>query len=176
MENKDPIRTQKSLIDTILGKGMKFYTTYTIKTRERGFLGLFKPKVKVEKKEEFIIKEPTLAVLDRASVVWLRMNVDAIDKEGADPLKESYKAAADHSKDMAECLAILVLGEAYFSVPGGDEKELARLTELFYKSIKPSQCKEIAMYINAASNLADFVNSTRLMKMSLTTTPTTRVE
>lgn len=171
--NDESARTQKRVLEAILGSGMKFYIAYTTKTRQRGFFGFFKPKVKGEKKEEFTIKEPTLSVLDRASLVWLRMNTESIEREDADIAKESFKFAQQHAKDMAECLAILVLGEAY-EVEGDDE--LKRLTELFYKTIKPSQCMEIALYINSACNLADFVGSTRLMKMSLTTTPTARVE
>lgn len=177
-EEKDikELLTQKRIIKTIIGKGMKFSVNYTVRVRQKGLKGLFLPKVTEERSEEFLLKEPTLAVLDRASEVWLRMNTDAVDAEGADTVKEGYKLAKDHAKDMAECLAILILGEAYYSVDGGDDKEIERLTELFYKTVKPSQMEEIAMYINATSNLVDFVSSMRLMKMSTTTTPTTRVE
>lgn len=167
---------QKRIIKTIIGKGMKFSVTYTVKVRQKGFLGFFKPKVEEERSDEFTLKEPTLAVLDRASEVWLRMNTDAIDADGSDTLKEGYKLAKEHAYDMAECLAILVLGERYYAVDGGDDEELARLTDLFYKTVKPSQANDIAMFINATTNLVDFVSSMRLMKMSTTTTPTTRVE
>lgn len=167
---------QKRIIKTIIGKGMKFSINYTVRVRRKGLFGVFKPKVAVVRSEEFTLKEPTLAVLDRASEVWLRMNTEAVEKEGADILKEGYKLANEHAKDMAECLAILVLGEAYYSVEGGDDKELKRLADLFYKTVKPSQAEDIAMFINTTTNLVDFVNSMRLMKMSTTTTPTERVE
>lgn len=167
---------QRRLIKTIIGKGTKFTVNYTVKVRQKGFLGFFKPKVTDERKEEFTLKEPTLAVLDRASEVWLRMDTSDLDKEGADQGKEGFKAARKHAHDMAECLAILVLGEAYFAVDGGDNEELDRLTELFYKTVKPSQAQDIAVFINAASNLADFTDSMRLMKISVTTNPTPRIE
>lgn len=170
------ILAQRKFIKTIIGKGTKFTINYTIKVRKSGLKGLFMPKVNEERTEEFTLKEPTLAVLDRASDVWLRMNTESVEKEDSDTIKEGYKLAKAHAKDMAECLAILVLGEEYYAVDGGDEKELKRLTELFYKTVKPSQSEELAMYINATSNLVDFVNSMRLMKMSTTTTPTARVE
>ncbi|MCR5658971.1 MAG: hypothetical protein K6G25_06560 [Bacteroidales bacterium] len=180
MDNKETdikdIFAQKRLIKTIISKGTKFSISYTIKARQKGWKGFFKPKVNEERQEEFVLKEPTLAVLDRASEVWLRMNTEAIEKEGADTIKEGFKLANDHAHDMAECLAILVLGEAYYAVDGGDDKELERLTDLFYKTVKPSQAEEIAMFVNATSNLVDFVNSMRLMKMSTTTTPTARIE
>lgn len=170
------ILKEKNFIKTIIDKGTKFTINYSVKVRQKGFKGLFLPKVTEERTEEFVLKEPTLAVLDRASEVWLRMNTEDIEKEGSDVIKEGYKLANKYAKDMAECLAILVLGEAYYSVDGGDDKELGRLSDLFYKTVKPSQAEEIAMFINATSNLVDFVNSMRLMKMSKTTTPTARVE
>lgn len=181
-ETKDKIQeakdmmAQRKVIQSIIGKGIKFSVNYTVKVRRKGFLGFFKPKVNEERQEEFTLKEPTLSTLDRASAVWLRMNTDSIEEDGADTVKEGWKLAKEHSHDMAECIAILVLGEAYYAVDGGDDKELERLTELFYKTIKPSQANDMALFINATANLVDFVNSMRLMKMSATTTPTTRIE
>lgn len=181
-ENKDKVQeakdllAQKKVIQTIIGKGIKFSVTYTVMVRQKGILGLFKKKVAEERQEEYTLKEPTLSTLDRASEVWLRMNTDAVEAEGADTVKEGWKLAKRHAHDMAECIAILVLGEAYYAVDGGDDKELERLTELFYKTIKPSQANDMALFINATANLVDFVNSMRLMKMSATTTPTARIE
>jgi len=179
MENKDKIKdilTQQRLLKTMINEGTRFSVTYTTKARKKGLKGWLSPKVEKEVKEEFVLKEPTLAVLDRASVVWLRMNTDGIDGEGADVLKEGFTLAAKHSHDMAECLAILVLGERYYKADGNDDNEIERLTELFYRTVKPSQFIELATFINATSNLVDFVNSMRLMKTSVTTTPAARVE
>ena len=179
MEEQNDIKgmlAQKRIIKTIIDKGMHFSVSYSVRVRQKGFLGLFKPKVTEIRNEDFVLKEPTLSVLDRASEVWLRMNDVSGSEDGAEGLRNGYKLAKDHAKDMAECLAILVLGERYYAVDGGDDKEIERLTELFYKTVKPSQAEEIAMYINTTTNLVDFVSSMRLMKMSTTTTPTTRVE
>lgn len=179
MEHKDKIKdilTQQRLLKTMINEGTRFSVTYTTKARMKGIKGFFAKKIDKEVKEEFVLKEPTLAVLDRASVVWLRMNTDCIDNENADVLKEGFTLASKHSHDMAECLAILVLGERYYTNGGNDDKELERLTELFYKTVKPSQFIELATFINATSNLVDFVNSMRLMKTSVTTTPAARVE
>lgn len=179
MEKEKDIKSilaQRKLLRGIIGSGIKFTVSYTVKVRQKGLLGFFRKKINEERNETFILKEPTLAVLDRASVVWLRMNTTEIDKEGADENVEGWKLVNAHSHDMAECLAILVLGEAYYAVEGGDNEEIERLTDLFYKTIKPSQANETAAYINAAANLTDFVSSIRLMKMSITTTPTTRIE
>jgi hypothetical protein len=173
-EAKDLI-AQKRIIQTIIGKGIRFSVEYTVMARRKGLFGFLKKKVSEKRREEFTLKEPTLGTLDRASEVWLRMDTSGVDGEGADTLKESWRLAREHSHDMAECIAILVLGEAYYAVEGGDDKELERLTELFYKTVKPSQAHDMAVYINATANLVDFVNSMRLMKMSATTTPAARV-
>lgn len=169
---------QKKVIQTIIDKGFKFQVEYTVKVREKGLKGFFKPKVYETRTEEFILKEPTLNTFDRATVVKLRMKPDVakLDKEGADVKSEIDKMAQYHSRDMAECLAIMVLGEKYFAVEGGDDEELERLTNLFYRTIRPSQYYELETFINAAMNYADFANSMRLMMMSITTTPTARIE
>lgn len=169
---------QKKIVNSIIDRGIKFKVEYTVKVRPKGILGRFKSKVYETRTEEFILKEPTLNTLDRASVIKLRMKADAenLDKEGADIDTETSRFAVAHAHDMAECLAIMVLGEKYFAVEGGDEEELSRLTELFYRTIKPSQYFDLETFINAASRQMDFANSIRLMMMSITTTPTTRIE
>lgn len=167
---------QKRVLRTIIGKGIKFDIEYSVKVRQKGFFGFFKPRVTEHRKETYTLKEPTLDTLDRASEVWLRMDLSPLDAEGADTVKEGWKLAKKHSRDMAECIAILVLGEEYNAVKGGDDKELGRLTKLFYKTVKPSQSNDMAVFINATSNIVDFVSSMRLMKMSATTTPTARIE
>lgn len=170
------VLAQKRLLRSIIGKGIKFSVSYTVRVRQKGLKGLFLPKVNEERKEEFVLVEPTLSVLDRASEVWLRMNTEGIDREGPDTKIEGFKAVNNHARDMAECLAILVLGESYYAVDGGDEKELRRLTELFYKTVKPSQANDIALFIDTVSNVTDFTDSMRLMKMAVTTAPAKRIE
>lgn len=174
-QEKD-ILAKRKVLRTIIDKGIKFTVNYTVKVRQKGLKGLLGKKVYEERKEEFTIKEATLNTLDRASEVWLRMDTAGVDAEGADKESEQWKLANASAKDMAECLAIIVLGERYWAVEGGDKEELERLTDLFYKTVKPSQANDIATFINAAANLADFANSIRLMKMSITTTPTARIE
>ena len=169
---------QKRIINTIINKGIKFSVEYTVKVRQKGLFGFFKPKVYETHSEEFTLKECTLNTLDRATVVWLRMQDDIgnIDKEGVDKENKANKFVHAHAHDMAECLAIIALGEKYNAVEGGDDEELGRLTDLFYKTIKPSQISDIATFISVTRNVADFMTSTRMMMMSMTMTPTNRVE
>lgn len=176
LQEAKEILAQKKFVQTIIGKGITFSVNYTTKVRPKGILGILKPKVNKIVHEEFTLKEPTLSTLDRASEVWLRWNTDDYEEEGAEVVKEGWKLVNRHAHDMAECIAILVLGEEYYAVDGGDDKELNRLTELFYHTVKPSQASDMSMFINATSNLVDFANSMRLMKMSATTTPTARIE
>ncbi len=173
-QEKD-ILAQRKVLRTIIDKGIKFTVNYTVKVRQKGLKGLLGKKVYEERKEDFIIKETTLDTLDRASEVWLRMDTSEADKEGAGE-KEDWKVANANAHDMAEALAIIVLGERYWAVEGGDDEEIKRLTDLFYKTVKPSQCNEIAIFVNAVKNTSDFMSSIRLMKMSITTNPTTRIE
>lgn len=173
-QEKD-ILAQRKVLRTIIDKGIKFTVNYTVKVRQKGLKGLLGKKVYEERKEDFIIKETTLDTLDRASEVWLRMDTSEADKEGAGE-KEDWKVANANAHDMAEALAIIVLGERYWAVDGGDDEEIKRLTDLFYKTVKPSQCNEIAIFVNAVKNTSDFMSSIRLMKMSITTNPTTRIE
>lgn len=173
-QEKD-ILAQRKVLRTIINRGIKFTVNYTVKVRQKGLKGLLGKKVYEERKEDFIIKETTLDTLDRASEVWLRMDTSEADKEGAGE-KEDWKVANANAHDMAEALAIIVLGERYWAVEGGDDEEIKRLTDLFYKTVKPSQCNEIAIFVNAVKNTSDFMSSIRLMKMSITTNPTTRIE
>lgn len=170
------VLAQRRVLRDIIGRGITFTVSYTVKVRQKGFLGLFRPKVREERKEEFRMMEPTLAVLDRASEVWLRYNTESLEQKEGDAVRAGWKLAKEHSRDMAECIAILVLGEAYYAVDGGDDREIGRLTDLFYRTIKPSQCDELAVFVNTVSNITGFVSSMRLMKMSVTTTPPARIE
>ena len=183
-ENKDEAQklkdllAQKKVVNAIIDKGINFKVEYTVKVRQKGLFGFFKQKVYEKRSEEFVMKQATLDTLDRATAVKLRMkaDLDRLDKEGVDKELETDKLAKAHAHDMAECLAIMVLGERYNAVEGGDDKELARLTELFYKTVTPSQYNDLENFINATRNLVDFVSSMRLTMMSMTTTPTERIE
>ena len=167
-------QAQKNVLETILNRGIKFDITYKVKEPSKGFLGFLRKKSVVEKHESFTIKQPTLAVLDKMSEIWLDFDIKDFEKmtEG-EATAEGYKMIREHAKDMARVIAIAVVGEGCFD---DESKEVERLTELFYKTIKPSQLPQIAMTLHASNHIADFMLSMRLMKMSITTTPTTRIE
>ena len=170
------VLAQRRVLRDIIGRGITFTVSYKVKVRQKGFFGVFRPKVTESRTEEFTMKEPTLSVLDRASEVWLRFNTSEMEKGGPDNNRKRWELANKHAMDMAECIAILVLGEDYYTPDGDDDQELKRLTDLFYKTVKPSQCEELATFVNTVSNVTDFVTSMRLMMMSVTTTPPARIE
>lgn len=174
----EELLAQRKVIQAIIEKGIKFSVSYTVKVRQKGLFGIFKPKVYETRTEEFTLHQATLDTLDRATVVKLNMkgDFDEFERNGSDVEKDGDQLVVKHSKEMAECLAIMVLGEKYNAVEGGDEAELQRLTDLFYKTVTSSQYLELENYLNATRNVMDFLSSMRLTMMSMTTTPTTRIE
>ena len=81
---------------------------------------------------------------------------------------------------MARVVAIAVLGEDYYVTEVNrfgkvkkynDDKELDRLTALFFHSVKPSVLVGLVAMITGMSNLGDFINSMRLLSGARTATP-----
>ena len=171
------IIAQKKVLQTIIEKGIKFSVEHTVKVRRKGLFGFMRPKVHEQVKEEFVIVQPTLGVLDRCSEVWLKFKLSELEGlEESKAMDAGYELAHRHARDLALVLATLIVGEEYYCDKEWGEKEIKRLTELFYQSIKPSQVSDLAIFINTASGLVDFVNSMRLMQMSDTTAPTGRID
>lgn len=171
------ILARKKVLQTIVEKGIKFSINRSVKTRQKGLFKLLKPKITKQITEEYTIVQPTLGVLDRCSEIWLKFKLSELEGlEDSKALDAGYELAHRHAKDLAHVLAILVVGEEYYCDTEYGEKEINRLTELFYRSIKPSQVSDLAVFVNMANGLVDFVNSMRLMQMSETTAPTDRIE
>ena len=137
---------------------------------------------------KFEIQEPTLSVLDRLSAIWVEMGLDEkrLTAGGTETLAEAKRIAKDNAARMARIIAIAVLGEDYHVTEvcaGGrvkkynDDKELDRLTALFFHTIKPSKLVGLSEAVTSVSNLGDFINSMRLMSGARTTQPRTeRIE
>lgn len=172
----------------MIRKGQKFAVRYTITKKEKRLLGLRSRTVEEEHAEAFELKEPTLAVLDRLSAHWLEMTLDekALEAGGAETLAEAKRATADNTKRMARVIAIAVLGEDYHIktvergtgriIYSNDDKELDRLTDLFFHTIKPSELVILCQCITNIANLGDFIGSMRYMSGARTTQRTGRIE
>jgi len=161
----------------MIKRGVDFTVTY--KVRERS--GLFKKKLTREVTETFNIQEPTLAVLDHLSAVWMGigLNEDLLGAGGTDTLIEAKRTAAENTDKAAEIVAIAVLGEDYYinEMVGNrfktrnDDKELERLKNIFKHSVQPSKLFQLATLVTNMSNLGDFIGSMRLMSGARTAAP-----
>lgn len=168
MENQE-----KKELEILLDRGVKFEVTEIVTQRR----GLFR-RQRVPVRRSFVIKEPTLAVMDRMSLEWTQIKIDegALTKGDNNTLQEARKVVTEQSHRMAVIVALAVLGEDYFTIDtrghrGTDEKELQRLASLFMHTIKPSKLAELSTIITNCSNLSDFIASTRLMSANRTTDP-----
>ncbi len=191
-ENSNPEKTlheiEREELNLLIRKGQKFTVRYTITKKEKRLLGLRSRTVEEEHAEAFELKEPTLAVLDRLSAHWLEMTLDekALEAGGAETLAEAKRATADNTKRMARVIAIAVLGEDYHikTIERGtgrirysnDDKELDRLTDLFFHTIKPSELVILCQCITNIANLGDFIGSMRYMSGARTTQRSNRIE
>ena len=154
--NEDNIREKTDLelereeLNLLVKQGVRFSVTHKIRRRKKGVKGFFQRPEAVTVKEDFEIQEPTLSILDRLSAVWVEMGIDEtrITAGGTETLAEAKRIAKDNAARMARIIAIAVLGEDYHVTEvseGGrvktynDDKELDRLTALFFHTIKPSK-------------------------------------
>lgn len=181
---------EREELNLLIRKGQKFIIRYTIKTKKRNLLGIRAKVTEEERAETFEIKEPTLAVLDRLSTEWLEMSLDesALSEGGSHTLVEAKRATAENTYRMARIIAIAVLGEDYHIKTinqktgrvqfANDEKELERITDLFFHTIKPSELVTLCQRITNIANLGDFIGSMRYMSGARTTQPqrTGRIE
>lgn len=192
--NKDNIREktdfelEREELNLLVKQGIKFSVTHKVHRRKKGVKGLFQRPEIVTVKEDFEIQEPTLSVLDRLSAIWVEMEVneDRLTAGGTETLAEAKRIAKDNAARMARIIAIAVLGEDYHVTEVGtggrirkynDDKELDRLTALFFHNIKPSKLVGLSEAITSVSNLGDFINSMRLQSGARTTQPRTeRIE
>lgn len=144
---------QKKELIRLINKGFPFEITINKKKQKPGLLGYFQKKVTVSETRSFLIKEPTLETLDRIALASLDIDTDKFKNE------ESFsnyikKNSRLHYRIMAKIIAISL------NVESDEEKEL---TEIFYKSLRPSELNYLVEIIDIASNLTDFLNSTLLV-------------
>ena len=179
---KTLIDLEREELNLLIKRGVKFDISYKVRRKKQGFRGFFQKKETLTINEIYEIHEPTLAVLDRLSAVWVEMGIDedSLNAGGTTTLVEAKQIAHENAERMARIIAIAVLGEDYNITEVGtngrikhklDDKELDRLTALFLHSIKPSKLVGLANTVTNASNLGDFIGSMRLMSGARTTQP-----
>ena len=179
---KTLIDLERKELNLLIKRGVKFDISYKVRRKKQGFRGFFQKKETLTINEVYEIHEPTLAVLDRLSAVWVEMGIDedSLNAGGTTTLVEAKQIAHENAERMARIIAIAVLGEDYNITEVGingrikshqDDKELDRLTALFLHSIKPSKLVGLANTVTNVSNLGDFIGSMRLMSGARTTQP-----
>ena len=174
IREKTDLELEREELNLLVKQGIKFSVTHKIRRHKKGVKGFFQRPEVITVKEDFEIQEPTLSVLDRLSAIWVEMGLDEkrLTAGGTETLAEAKRIAKDNAARMARIIAIAVLGEKY-----NDDKELDRLTALFFHTIKPSKLVGLSEAVTSVSNLGDFINSMRLMSGARTTQPRTeRIE
>ena len=173
------LEQERSELSVLLNKGIEFEVEDIRFEVEKRFFGLIKKRVPVKYKRSFKIGELTLGTLDRLSAEWIEFEISEQDMATDDRMKIAKSLAHDHSLRCAKIIALAVLDSDYL-IPvhsGGfvkykeDVEKLQELTDLFARTIKPSELFYLVSIINLMSNLGDFTNSIRLMEVARTTTP-----
>ena len=145
--------TQKNELVRLINEGFPFEIEITVKRRKPGIFGFFLPKEVLKETRQFLVKEPTLATLDRIALVSADINTDLFsDEENFNMyLKKNSRL---HYRKMANVIAIAV------AQPGDNINDL---TEIFFAALKPSHLLQIIVLIDVASNLQVFMTSTLMV-------------
>lgn len=184
-EKLEALTREQTELRKMIGEGVTFDVEITHYTRKPGFWGFFRRREKITETRAYKIKEPTLATLDRLSLLWLQMEIDETKLGDDDYLRTARALASKEAAKLAEAVAVAVLGEDYYIATYDgttyrrkeDKKALRDLTRLFFHTLKPSELLTLAIIVTNVSNLGDFVNSMRLMSAARTSDPeTTRIE
>lgn len=184
-EKIEALTREQSELRKMIGEGVKFDIEITHYKRKPGLLGFFRRREKLTETKVYTIQEPTLATLDRLSLIWLQMEIDETKLGDDDYLRTARTLANKEARKLAEVVATAVLGEDYYIATFDgttyrrkeDRKALRNLTRLFFHTIKPSELLTLAIIVTNVSNLGDFINSMRLMSATRTSDPaTTRIE
>lgn len=165
----EALEAEKKELNLLIGRGISFTVDYWEDKRVRKHWYSW-PKLKREQKQqEFIIKEPTAYTLDRLSLEYIELVMDE-EQIKANPRQEARKLFAKHNRRMAKIVAIATLGNDW-----EDKAKLTQRTEFFARWLKNSTLLELVQAIDLTNNLADFINSMRLLSSARTTMPT-RIE
>ena len=184
-EKLEALTREQTELRKMIGEGVTFDVEITHRRRKPGFWGYFRRREKVTETKVYTIQEPTLATLDRLSLLWLQMEIDETKLGDDDYLRTARALASKEAAKLAEVVAVAVLGEDYYIATYDgttyrrkeDKKALRDLTRLFFHTLKPSELLTLAIIVTNVSNLGDFVNSMRLMSAARTSDPeATRIE
>lgn len=121
------------------------------------------------------VSEPTLAVLDQMSLIWLTFPEVNEKWTIQEAVEFGRTIAHDHIKSMAKVIAIAVLGEKIF-MPIIGAWRLRRMTKQILHSCRPTDIKNMVEIITATNGLVNFIVSMRLMSTATQTRKKTPIE
>lgn len=143
--------------------------SFTIKFRQAKRVWLFWKKYS-EVTKTLTIRNNTLAVLDLISTECQRLKFDpkAFETKDLKVFAEARKLVAEHSRTLAKIIAIACLGENCFIINAGgiyqvQDEKIKRLQDQIYVSLEFDELTTICDKITGHSDLANFINSIRLM-------------
>jgi hypothetical protein len=181
-QRKTTLEMEREELNLLIQRGLKFNVTLKSRKRVKEIKGFFGKKEISEEIMTFEMHEPTLSVLDRISDVALDMviNTDELKECGEEIISKAEELVKGNSKKLALVVAIAVLGEDYYITEitqsgkikrRNNDKELERLADLFFHTVKPSKLAGLASAVTNISNLGDFIASMRLLSGTRTTQP-----
>ncbi|MDH6308125.1 hypothetical protein M2451_002644 [Dysgonomonas sp. PFB1-18] len=173
MENVDfnAIEAEKKEIRLLISNGISFVVNYMekreVKIPRWSWCKWLKKTVitKEPKQKEFIVKEPTAFTLDRLTAEYIELAIDE-EKIREAPRQQARLYFQEHDKRMALIIAIAILGNDW-----EDTEQLTELANFIFKWTTNSQQHELVQAIDLTNNLADFINSIRLLSSARTTIP-----
>lgn len=172
VQDMQAIEAEKKELRLLIGQGISFVVDYhedrVVRIPRFRYLQRLLTKkqvVREEKQLEFLVKEPTAFTLDRLSLEYIELAMDE-EKIKSNPRQEARKLFSKHNRRMARIVAIATLGNDW-----EDDKMLSERTEFFSRWLKNSTLWELVQAIDLTNNLADFINSMRLLSSARTTIP-----
>lgn len=164
------LKSEKNELSRLIGEGYSF----TIQVPKPKKWYCFVRKATIVSRE-FIIHEPTLAVLDRIARESIEITIDEEALRDTDTIQEAKTIVLKHAKRCARILAIAVLGEDMYKRGmlsyKEDKKRIDQLAALFEHHITPSKLLELFGAIIAMMNFGDFIYSIRLIQTQRTAMP-----
>lgn len=170
-DSLEQLEQERKELKLLIDNGMSFSVSYQEAKKIRiprwkHLQWIKKTQVVLEEKQrEFVVKEPTAYTLDRLSAEYIELVIDE-NKVKESPRQEARKLFMQHNKRMARIVAIAVLGNEW-----EDAGKLSELTDFLNHWLKNSQLYNLVQAIDITNNLADFINSMRLMSAARTTAP-----
>lgn len=160
---------QQNELIRLINQGFPFEITIYKKIKKPGILGYLQKKVTTSETRLFLIKEPTLATLDRIALASLDIDTEKFkdEKDFNNYLKKTNRL---HYRKMAKIIAIACYDESKYINETEDD-----LAELFFRCLRPSELKQIIELIDIASNHTDFMNSTILVTAAQAQTAKTEI-